>query len=51
MVKNLVKVSTFAKSKGWTTTYIYQLIEDKRIVSVIIDGMIFIDISKPIKNK
>lgn len=48
-LNNLRTIKNFANSKGWTTSYIYKMIKENRIEPIIIDGVKFIDITKPIK--
>lgn len=53
-IKNLKTIKNFALDNGFTTSYIYKLIRDQKIKSVVIDGVQFIDIvefpSFPIKK-
>lgn len=41
---NLITVRNYAKLKGITTQYVYQLIRDEKIISVEIDGVKFIEV-------
>lgn len=43
---NLLTIANFAELRGVTTSYIYKLIGEKRLVPTWIDGMKFIDKSK-----
>jgi hypothetical protein len=45
-IKDYKTVHNFAKSKGVTVGYIYNLIKDGKIKAEVIDGMKFIDTSK-----
>jgi hypothetical protein len=45
-IKDYKTVNNFAKSKGVTVGYIYNLIKDGKIKAEVIDGMKFIDTSK-----
>lgn len=40
--KKLVKISTYAKEKNVSTTWVRKLIDDKELKLVIIDGMKFV---------
>lgn len=40
--KRLVKISTYAKEKNVSTTWVRKLIDDKELKLVIIDGMKFV---------
>lgn len=48
-IDNLRTIKNYANSKGWTTSYIYKMIKENKIMPVIIDGVKYIDITKPIK--
>ena len=41
--KNLVKISTYAKTKNKSVTWIYKLAEEKKIDIIEIDGVKFVD--------
>ena len=46
---NLKNIKNFADSKGWTASYIYKMIKEKKInkeALIEIDGVKFIDIKK-----
>jgi hypothetical protein len=46
MYTNLVRISTYAKLIGKTTTWVRQLIKNKSIEIIIIDNTIFIKTDK-----
>ena len=46
MIENLVKPSTYAKIIGTSRQWVYQLIEQGKIVPILIDGVTFIDKKK-----
>lgn len=41
--ENLITIKNYAKKKDVTTSYIYKLIKEKKMESVRIDGVQFID--------
>ncbi len=43
--EKLRTVRTYAQMKGWTVQHIYRLISEKKLDSVIIDGVKFIRIN------
>ena len=47
-INNLKTIKSFATSKGWTASYIYKMIKEKKMKPIIIDGVQFIDVTKPI---
>jgi hypothetical protein len=51
-VKKLKTVNNYAKKRGYTRGWIYQLIHKQEIVPVKIDGVLFIkDEDKPTNNE
>jgi len=44
MAKSLVKVSTFSKMSDYSIKHIYRLINEKKINSIEIDGVKFVNI-------
>jgi len=47
--EKLKTIKNYADSMGWTASYIYKLIKEKKMQPIIIDGVQFIDITKPNK--
>ncbi len=43
-LENLKTASTYARMKGVSTSYIYKLIRDNKLKSIVIDEVIFINI-------
>ena len=45
-MENLVRVSTYAQKNNWSTTHVYDLINEGKVACVVIDGVKFIKDNK-----
>jgi hypothetical protein len=45
-MENLVRVSTYAQKHNWSTTHVYDLINEGKLECVVIDGVKFIKDNK-----
>jgi hypothetical protein len=54
-IKNLITVKNYAKDNDVSTSYIYKLIRENRMETVLIDGVHFIEADKytvfPVENR